>query len=420
MSDFHQYATIATLHGLHEIHDPEEYLAMLETRLEDFAKRMQIALVLPCHHSELEHPEILDSIVEQIRGVRYLRQVVIAYNGTDDPADFAEAKEFFARLRTEDREVRLVWVDGPRVQGVLRSIAELLIDTGGPGKGQSVWITFGYAFARDRSDVIALHDCDILTYDRTLLGRLIEPTANPDNDLEFSKGYYGRVSTEDLEMKGRTTRIFVAPFVETLADLMRRVGDTRLEDFFRYLRSFRYPLSGEFSFVTRLARSVNIANDWSLETATLADVYQRVSLRKVAQVDLARNYDHRHKPVYADPPSSGLQRMVIDITKFLLLHLRQNGQVLGDDFIEMLQHTYRQNAWYFIKKYAADAASNGLAFARHSEELTASYFARFIGEAWGEIREGKIAGPIPSWNRVSYSFPGIYGDILAAVEADNG
>jgi len=420
MSDFHQYATIATLHNLHEILDPEEYLRMLERRLEGFARRISICLVLPCHHSELEHPDALEKIVEEIRRVHYLRQIVVAFNGTADEAEFHRALDFFGRLDEKDREIRGVWVDGPRVQSVMRGVERSLIDTGVPGKGQSVWVALGYVFARGRSDVVALHDCDILTYDRILLGRLIEPTANPDSDIEFTKGYYSRVSTDDLEMKGRTTRIFVAPFVETLADLMRRSGDARLEDFLRYHRSFRYPLSGEFSFATRLGRSLNIANDWSFEVATLSDVYQRVSLRKVAQVDLARNYDHRHKPVYGDPPSSTLQRMVVDIAKFFLRHLQQNGQVISDEWIEMLRQTYRQNAWYFIKKYAIDAASNGLVFARHSEELTAQHFAKLIDVAWAELREGKLAGPIPSWNRVTYSFPGIYADLLEAVERDNG
>ena len=37
----------------------------------------------------------------------------------------------------------------------------------------------GYVLARDEARSIALHDCDILTYDRELLARLVYPVANP-------------------------------------------------------------------------------------------------------------------------------------------------------------------------------------------------------------------------------------------------
>ena len=41
-----------------------------------------------------------------------------------------------------------------------------------PGKGQNVWYCIGYVNARAKADAVALHDCDILTYDRMLLARL--------------------------------------------------------------------------------------------------------------------------------------------------------------------------------------------------------------------------------------------------------
>jgi len=419
MSEFHQHATIATLHNLYEIFDVEEYLHTLERRLEEHALSSRICLVLPALHSELDTPGVLQNIVHQINQVNYLRLIVIAYNGTEEERRFRRAREFFRQLERPGREVKVVWVDGPRVRRVMESIRRQQIDTGVPGKGQSVWITLGYVFARWDSEVVALHDCDIVTYDRLLLGRLIEPTANPNNDFEFCKGYYARVSLEDNEMKGRATRIFVAPFLETLAELMRKSGDYQLEHFLRYHRSFRYPLAGEVSFDSRLGRSMNIANDWALEVSTLSDIFQRTSLRKIAQVDLARNYDHKHKEVSAGDRNAGLHRMVLDIAKFFLSHIRSNGYILSDDVIRTIQNTYRHHAWFFIKKYADDAATNGLAFARHKEELTANHFVDFLGEAWEDIQAGRVREPIPSWNRVAYSYPKIYPALHEAVEADN-
>ena len=45
----------------------------------------------------------------------------------------------------------------------------------------------GYILATSRVDAVALHDCDILTYDRSLLARLIYPVAHPQFSFEFCK-----------------------------------------------------------------------------------------------------------------------------------------------------------------------------------------------------------------------------------------
>ena len=37
---------------------------------------------------------------------------------------------------------------------------------------------------------LAIHDCDIVTYDRSLLARLLYPVAHPQFNYEFCKGYY--------------------------------------------------------------------------------------------------------------------------------------------------------------------------------------------------------------------------------------
>jgi glucosyl-3-phosphoglycerate synthase len=139
-------------------------------------------------HSEIQNPAVLDRIIGEIQKVRYLHSVVVALGGAPEEVQFKEAREYFGRLRTPDGDVKVVWVGGPRIQNIFQDIQKRAISTGVQGKGQSVWITLGYLFAREDYDVIALHDCDIVTYDRILLGRLIEPTANPNNDYEFCKG----------------------------------------------------------------------------------------------------------------------------------------------------------------------------------------------------------------------------------------
>ena len=419
MSEFHQEGFITTIHGFYDLFDPEEQLMRLEKKLEEFSRHMCLSLLLPSLYDEIHVPGVLDNIIDQINQVNYLCSVVVALGGTQEEKEFKEAKEYFGSLKREGRDVKVVWVDGPRIRHIFKKLQEQRIPIGVPGKGQSVWISLGYLFASEVSDVIALHDCDIVTYDRLLLGRLIEPTANPNNDFEFCKGYYARISPTEKEMKGRATRLFVVPFVEALANIMDNHDHIMLEKFFRYHRTFRYPLAGEFSFLTRLARAINIAYDWGLEVSTLSEVYNRLTPKKIAQIDLCRNYEHKHQELSEEDASKGLHRMVVDIAKFYLNSIRSHGMPIDDAFIDMLQHTYYSTAISFVKSYSDDAESNDLLYDRHKEELTVRYFRDFIATAWEQARQEKEGTQIPSWNRVIYSVPDIYDDLLEAVEKDN-
>jgi glucosyl-3-phosphoglycerate synthase len=419
MPDFHQEGIVTTLHALYESFDREEYLTSLERKLEEYSHHLSICLLLPCYYTELHNPQILDNIMSEIQKVRYLKCIVIAFNGSSEESDFRGAQEYFRKLRTSERDVKLVWVDGPRMQGIFQDIQKKEIPTGVQGKGQSVWITLGYIFARDDCDVIALHDCDIVTYDRMLLGRLIEPTANPNNDFEFCKGYYARISPTERAMKGRVTRLFVTPFVDAMVRVMHERGFHELEHFFSYHRTYNYPLAGEFSFTSRLARGINIAYDWGLEVSTLSEVYHRVIPRKIAQIDLVPNYEHKHQVLSQDDASKGLHKMVVDIVKFYLNYMRSHGIPLDDAFVDMIRNTYYQTALIFIKNYSDDAEVNDLLFDRYQEERTARYFQDFIWTAWEQSKDQTEGTLIPSWNRVLYSLPEVYAHLMEAVEKDN-
>lgn len=419
MADFHQEGTITTLHDIYRVFDPNEYLKSLEEKLEDYARQVSICLLLPCLYSELENTEVMERIVGEIKKVRYLRNVVIALGGAPDEEKFRDAKKYFGRLRTTKRDVKIVWVEGPRIQNVFQRIREREIQTGIQGKGQSVWIALGYILSRGNVDVIALHDCDIVTYDRIFLGRLIEPAANPNNEYEFCKGYYARVSLTDRSIKGRVTRLFVVPFVDSMMRIMNTHGHKELERFFGYHRIFKYPLAGEFSLSARLARGINIAYDWGLEVATLSEVYHNTMNRKIAQVDLSKNYEHKHQELSADDSSKGLHRMAVDIATFFLHYMRSHGVPLDDAFVDMMLHTYYDNALKFIKYYSDDAEMNNLILNRHEEELAVRHFRGVLWTAWEQSRGPREATLIPSWNRVTYSLPDIYTNLYEAVEKDN-
>ena len=419
MADFHQGPQITTLHALYEAFDSQEYLSTLERKLEHHARHEHISLLLPSLFSEMGNAGVLDRILERIDEVRYLSSIVVALGGATEASQYQEAKAYFGRLARPGCEVRVVWIDGPRIQDLLARMAEREIPTGEQGKGQSVWVTLGYLFARDEANIIALHDCDIVTYSRTMLGRLIEPVANPNNDFQFCKGYYARISPTERSMKGRVTRLFVTPFVDTLSCLMCQQQAPELQRFFDYHRSFKYPLAGEFCFTSDLARGLNIAYDWGLEVATLSQVYDQLTRRQVAQVDLAPNYEHKHQELSPDDTSKGLHRMVVDIAKFYLTYMRSHGIPLDDSYVDMLLHTYYQNALKYIRKYSYDADINDLRFNLYEEESAASHFRGFLWDAWMQSKGPPEAKLIPSWNRVAYTFPEIYEHLLEAVEADN-
>jgi glucosyl-3-phosphoglycerate synthase len=419
MTDFHQEGVITTLHSLYEAFDKEAYLEELEEKLVDYSSHQNITLLLPSLYSELKNPDVLDPIVDAISKVKYLHSIVVALGGADND-QFQEARRYFSRLQTKAHELKVVWIDGPGVREVLNRIREKDITTGVAGKGQSVWVSLGYILGNEQADVVALHDCDIVTYDRLLLGRLIEPVANPNNDFEFCKGYYARISPTERAMKGRVTRLFVVPFVDAMMKIMRERGFYGLEDFFHYHRSFNYPLAGEFSFSTHLARGLNIAYDWGLEVSTLSEVYNKLITKKIAQVDLACNYEHKHQEMSKEDAQKGLHRMVVDIAKFYLNYMRSHGFALDDATIDMILHTYYQNALNFIKSYSDDAEVNNLIYDRYSEEQAAHYFRGFLWTAWEQSKGPQLSTQIPSWNRVLYSLPDIYDHLKHVVEKDNG
>jgi glucosyl-3-phosphoglycerate synthase len=381
MADFHQTGVIATLHRLGR---PD--LSRLEGEIRSYAQARPVALVLPCLASEADGPA-LKGIVDTLRGVRYLRQVVVAVSGTESRDEFDRMRHVFDGVRTlNDEPASLIWTCGPRLQELYATLRSEGLDPGEDGKGRSAWIAYGYVHATDVSRVIAIHDCDILDYDREMLARLCYPTANPNLGYEFAKGYYGRVTDR---LHGRVTRLFVTPLLRAMKSVLGPVP------LLEYLDSFRYPLAGECSMTTDLARINRVPSDWGLEVGMLAEVYRNCSLKRICQVDLADNYDHKHRDLSADDPSQGLHRMVNDIA------------------------AYVRTAQDAVARYSDDAALNGLHFDRHEEEVAVETFSRALRAAGlGFVRDPMGAPPIPNWSRVTSALPDFLGDLADAVARD--
>ena len=72
-----------------------------------------------------------------------------------------------------------------------------------------------------------------------------------------------------------------------------------------------------------------------------------------------------------------------------------------------------------LASYAADAAINGLQFARHEEEVAATTFARSIRAASRAFLEDPLGAPqIPNWNRVKSALPSFLSELHDNVTQD--
>ncbi len=418
MTDFHQGSSITTLHSLHDVINPSAYQQSLHARLLDHAQQAHIALLLPCLYSELDNKEVISRIIHAISSAEYIRSIVIALGGADRER-FIAARMHFAPLASKQRSVHVVWVDGPRIQDILAHVQEMNINVGLPGKGQSVWIALGYILGGLNADLIALHDCDITTYSPTMLARLIEPVADPSKNYEFCKGFYSRISPDDKVMRGRVTRLFVAPFLSAMLPLMRQQGFHELEQYFLFHQSFRYALAGEFCMSRNLAMGIDISYDWGLEVGTLSQVYENLHPRKIAQVDLDINYEHKHQPLSDELSQEGLHRMVMDISRNYLNVMRAKGFALSDEIVDVLQNAYLRAALDAVRRYADDASINQLVYDRYSEEQIVQFFRSYFWSAWQQLKGSLISTQLPSWSRISYSIPDIYSNLVHAVMLDD-
>lgn len=405
MADFHQSGAITTLHRLGE---PD--LERLEAELLTYSASRPIALVLPCLHSELKGPA-LKGIVEELHRVPYLRQLVVSLSGRADRGQYEEIRSVFADVPLLDgAEPTIVWADGSRVRELLVKLGAEGLDPGEDGKGRATWLAYGYVLSRSLSRVIAIHDCDIRDYSRELLARLVYPTANPNMNYEFAKGYYGRVTDR---LHGRVTRLFMTPLLQALKSVL---GPIPLLD---YLSSFRYPLSGECSMTSDLVRANRIPADWGLEIGVLAEVYRNCSLKRVAQVELVANYDHKHRELSADNATAGLHRMVVDIAASLIRNLASYGVEFDAGFLNTLLAAYVRTAQDTIARYSDDAKLNGLLFDRHAEEVAVETFSRALRAAGLDFVRDPLGAPqIPNWSRVISAMPSFLTELHDAVEAD--
>lgn len=402
MADFYQNGIITNLHNL-----TDRPLEDLEKELMSFSRVRPMSLVLPSLYSELEGPA-LDNIIQEICQVPYLNEIVIGLDRASEQ-QYHHAQEFFGRL---SQHHRILWNDGPRLKKLDSLLQEEGLAPKELGKGRNVWYCYGYVLASGRAESVALHDCDIVTYDRSLLARLIYPVANPGFNYEFAKGYYARIAQQ--KMNGRVSRLLVTPLLRALKKVYGSL------DFLEYLDSFRYPLSGEFSMRADVLNDIRIPSDWGLEIGVLSEMKRNYSTNRICQVDIADVYDHKHQPLSEEDANAGLSKMSIDICKAIFRKLATQGEVFTNETFRSLKATYFRIALDFIETYYNDARMNGLNLDRHAEEKAVELFAENIMRAGEHFLANPMETPfIPSWNRVISAMPDVLDRLYEAVEEDN-
>ena len=399
--DFFQNGTITTLHKL-----CRRPIDEMEAELKQFSAERPMALILPSLYSELEGAA-LPKIVEELKKASYISDIIVGLDQADEK-QFAHAREFFSAL---PQSVHILWNDGPWLREIDAQLQSQNLAPTQAGKGRNVWYCMGYALALDHIEAIALHDCDILTYDRSLPARLLYPVANPAFSFDFCKGYYSRINGDKLS--GRATRLLVTPLLRALKKVVGQI------DYLDFMDSFRYPLSGEFSLSRDFVKILRIPSDWGLEVGVLSEVYRTLSRNSVCQVDIADQYDHKHQELSEDDASKGLSRMSVEIAKSLYRKLATEGITLSSEDFRSIKAAYYRIALDSTEQYFYDAKINGLEYDRHTEEGSIELFAQSVMSAGEIFLSNPMESPfIPNWNRVHDAFPNICQQLLQAVAAD--
>ena len=397
MSDFHQSGPVATIHDL-----GTSSLEALESALVEATRDYKIGLLLPVTAADAKAPAFA-RIVDQVRGADYVEQICVVLGRAPDEGDYRFVCDLIEPLGSR---AEVLWTNGEEVQSIYRELTAAGFPLDVPGKGRSVWTGLGYFLADPRLEAIALHDCDIVDYDRLLLARLCLPMAMSGLDFEFTKAFYHRGIDR---LYGRVSRLLVAPVLQSLLSIL---GNDPL---LLFLHGFRYPLSGEFCITTGLARSNRIPGDWGLEIGVLAEVFRNTSVKRVCQVDLCVNYEHKHQPLALDDPDSGLRKMASDILTTLFRVLATRGTSLDDHHVAALRASYLRQAQDVIRQYHADARVNGLAYDRSEEERIVEAFAHQIQLSGEAFRANPVAGAeLPNWARVLTDHPRLPERLRAA------
>lgn len=402
MSDFFQNGVITTLQNL-----GERSLEDIEEELIKFSERRRMVLLLPALYSEFQTPA-MHKIIDELKDVKYLYKIILGLDQATKE-QFEEVKKLMSILPCK---VDVLWNDGPKIKELYKELTKEGfpgLDT--PGKGRNVWTMLGYGLADKDAYAFALHDCDIVNYSKDIPARLFYPIIHPALDFEFNKGYYSRVTDK---LHGRATRLLYSPLINSLKKVH---GQSR---YLEYMESFRYALSGEFSFIRSMARGIAISPTWGLEVSTLSEVYKNTSNRRICQTQIMDTYEHKHQELGSQESGGGIYKMANDIAKTIFRVMAQEGVVFSTSTFKTLLATYFQESRFEISKYNALSKLNGLNYIREKEINAVEIFQKAIKEASDEYYEDPMGIPsLSPWITVRSVLPDFSEKFIDYVQKDN-
>jgi glucosyl-3-phosphoglycerate synthase len=391
---------ITTLHDLNL--DKEK----LMKNISDVVNERPVSIILPMLYSEIKS-DALANIVKQLNKCTYLKEVIVPLAAKKEE-EFIHVKRFFKKLEIPKL---VMWCNGPKMENLLTSLkSEGLNLSKYHGKGRDVWLALG--IANLRSYAVALHDADIQGYNEMIPTKLLYPLLEPELDFKFNKGYYARVNIKRTVMYGRVFRLFLQPLLKSLVDVLGFE-----QDFVRFMRSFRYPISGEFALTSDLARDLDIPGGWGIEIGVMAEIYRNVATKRICQTDLGF-YEHKHQEI--GDSDKGLVKMSGEIFKTLLRVLIEEDHIqVSRPFLLSLRVLYQRNAQDAIRKYHADAHINGIKYDRHLEETMVEKFSQELMIAGNKYMLKPVGTRMPDWLRTISAKKKIREEFLEVVLEQN-
>ena len=75
--------------------------------------------MLPFHVQEMERQDVVQNLIKVLKGVSYLRSIVVALGGTQEETAFQAVKNKFQPLQKGKTDLSVLWIESPPVQSLL-------------------------------------------------------------------------------------------------------------------------------------------------------------------------------------------------------------------------------------------------------------------------------------------------------------
>jgi glucosyl-3-phosphoglycerate synthase len=209
------------------------------------------------------------------------------------------------------------------------------------GKGDAMWRSLSVA----KGDLVMFADADTKDFKPQFVYGTLGPILSVPG-VRFVKGAFRRPfkSNEAVEVDGggRVTELTTKPLFNL---------------FYPELTGFVQPLAGEFVADKELFRSVPFLTGYAVETGIMIDVFNKVGLGAMAQVDLGTR-QNRHQPLF------DLGRMSYSVLRAVARRLRQDGR------LQQPRDPSSPDSLFQFSDYLHPVATpEGLKLREHVEEL---------------------------------------------------